>query len=169
MSSLPFSLTPRRISLALAVICLLAVAAALVFQHVFEYRPCPFCILQRLIFLAIAALCLVTASMRWRRTRIALKFVTVALCGFGIFTALYQNQIASKAYSCNLSYADKMLDALGVEALWPAMFQVTATCAEAAVKLFGVPFEFYSLSVFVFVGVVSAALAVRAMRFSHRA
>ena len=162
-------LTPRHASLALAVICLLAVTAALVFQHVFDYRPCPFCILQRLIFLAIATLCLVTASMRARRLRIALKLVTVVLCGFGIFTALYQNEVASKMFSCNLSYADKILNALGVESLWPAMFQVTATCAEAAVKMFGVPFEFYSLAVFAFVGLGSAILAVRAVKLPRAA
>jgi disulfide bond formation protein DsbB len=157
-------MTPRRISLALAMICLVAVSAALAFQHVLGYRPCPFCILQRLIFLAIAALCLGAASMRSQGLRVALKALTVLLCVFGVFTALYQNQVAAKAYSCNLSYADKILDALGVEALWPAAFQVTATCAEAAVKMLGVPFEFYALAVFAFVGIVSVWLAGRGLR-----
>ncbi len=167
MSSMGSLLGPRRASLLMAVLCLLAVAAALVLQHAFDYRPCPFCILQRLIFLAIATLCLVTASMRSRRLRIALKGLTFVLCGFGIFTALYQHEVASKSYSCNLSYADKMLNALGVESLWPALFQVTATCAEAAIKLLGVPFEFYSLALFAFVGLGSAALALRSVRVEH--
>jgi disulfide bond formation protein DsbB len=49
-----------------------------------------------------------------------------------------------------------------VESLAPWLFQVTATCADAAVDLFGVPYEYWSLAVFVALGV--GAIRVLSMR-----
>ena len=41
----------------IALLCVAAVAVALVSQHVFGLRPCAWCVLQRLIYLAIAVVC----------------------------------------------------------------------------------------------------------------
>jgi protein dithiol:quinone oxidoreductase len=154
----------RRVPLLMALACVLAVAGALLAQHVFDMRPCPWCILQRLIFIVIALVCVATAFVPWRRPRIVLNVTTVLLAGAGILAAVYQHEVASKSFSCNLTFADKVISALGVESLWPAMFQVTATCAEAAVSVFGVPFEFLSLALFALIGLVAVGLALRSVR-----
>jgi protein dithiol:quinone oxidoreductase len=148
----------------MAVACLLAVAGALVAQHAFGMRPCPWCILQRLLFIVIGFVALATAFAPARRLRIALNAATVVLASAGVIAAIYQHEVAAKSYSCNLTAADKFITALGLESAWPWMFQVTATCAEAAVSLFGVPFEFWSLALFTLLAVTAAGLVLRAIR-----
>ncbi len=164
MNRLRHLLSPRRLPLLMAAACVLAVAAAVTLQHVFDYRPCPWCILQRLIFLTIALFGIATALSPWRRLRIGLNAATLVLAALGISAAVYQHEVAAKMFSCNLTFADKVLSALGVEALWPALFQVTATCAEAAVNLLGVPFEFWSLTLFALLAVTAAGLMLRSVR-----
>ena len=127
-------------------------------------RPCPWCILQRLLFIVIGFVALATAFAPGRRLRIALNAATVALASAGVIAAIYQHEVAAKSYSCNLTAADKFITALGLESAWPWMFQVTATCAEAAVSLFGVPFEFWSLALFALLAVAAAGLVLRAIR-----
>lgn len=154
----------RRTPLLMAGVCLLAIGAALVAQHGFDMRPCPWCILQRLLFLVIAVLCVLTALLPWRRARIALNAATLLVAAAGILAAVYQHEVASKMFSCNLTFADKAITALGLESLWPAMFQVTGTCAEAAVSVFGVPFEYLSLALFALLGLTAAGLLLRSIR-----
>ena len=158
----------RRVPLVMAAACLLAVGAAFVMQHVFDYRPCPWCVLQRLIFMLIALLCFTTAFVPFRRVRIGLNAVTLLLAIGGIIAAVYQHEVASKLFSCNLTFADTIISALGVETLWPAMFQVTATCAEAAVSLLGVPFEYWSLMLFALLALGAASLLLRSVRVDAR-
>ena len=151
----------RRWLAGIALACLGAVCAALLAQHGFDMQPCPWCILQRLVYLAIAVAALAAAASR-RPLRALLAAVVLALAGAGATAAVYQHVVAAKQYSCNLTFADTVITALGVEKLWPALFQVTATCADAAVSVLGVPFEYWSLALFALVG--AAALRVLAAR-----
>ena len=50
----------------------------------------------------------------------------------------------------------RVIGVLKLESLAPDVFQVTASCAEAAVKVLGVPFEIWSLALFALVGLVAA-------------
>jgi disulfide bond formation protein DsbB len=76
--------------------------------------------------------------------------------------ALWQHFVAASSASCNLTLADRVVRGLGLDELWPQVFAPYASCAEAAVKLGGVPYEFYSLALFVLLG----ALAVQVLRKS---
>lgn len=142
---------------AIGLACLAAVGAALYAQHVLDMRPCPWCILQRLLFLVVAALALLGAMLRRPLRRVAAG-VVLLLAAAGVAAAVYQHEVAAKQHSCAFTFADQVLGALGVERLWPAVFAVTATCAEAAVSLLGVPFEYWSLALYLLVG--AAALRV---------
>ena len=141
----------------MAVACVAAVGAALVAQHGFDIQPCPWCILQRVIFLAIALVCSVAAAWPSRGARGALGGVALLLALCGVAAAYYQHAVAAKNSSCNLTLADKIITALGLESLAPALFQVTATCAEAAVSVLGVPFEYWSMALFVLLGAVAVS------------
>jgi disulfide bond formation protein DsbB len=144
-----------------ALLCIGAVGAALVSQHAFGMEPCPWCILQRVIFLAIALVCLIAAAMHARASVIGAGLLSMALAGCGVAAALYQHFVASKSASCNLTLADRIVGALKLEPLAPDVFQVRANCADAAVNLLGVPYEFWSLALFVVVGVVALRVLVR--------
>ena len=145
-------LTQRGWLLALALLCLGSVAAALVSQHVFDMQPCPWCILQRLIFLVIGLLLLAGAFLPGRAVFVV-GSVVFALSG--IATALYQHYVAAKSSSCNLTLADKIISGLGLDKALPPLFEVKASCADAAVDMLHVPYEFWSLGLFVVVAVAA--------------
>jgi disulfide bond formation protein DsbB len=154
-------LSSRQWLLAMAALCVAAVGIALVSQHVFDMQPCPWCILQRLVFLVVALLCVTGALVG---APVARKvFAAGALVGslMGATAAMYQHAVAAKSSSCALTFADKVLAALGVEALAPWLFQVTATCADAAVSVLGVPYEYWSLALFVLLAIASLRVLVQ--------
>ncbi len=129
-----------------------ALGAALVSQHMFDMQPCPWCVLQRLIFaaLALAALSgLVWTSRSGRRVSAALGIVLAAL---GVAAALWQHAVSAKSASCNQTLADRIVSGLQLDALLPAVFAATASCADAAVELFGMPYEYWSLALFGLLG-----------------
>lgn len=150
-------LTQRGALLALALFCFALVGAALVSQHVFDMQPCPWCILQRIIFLVIALLLLAGALLPGRA---AFVVGAVAFALAGIVTALYQHFVAAKSSSCNLTLADKIISGLGLDKALPPVFEVKASCADAAVDMLHVPYEFWSLGFF-FVVAVAAVWALR--------
>ena len=155
-------LTSRQWLLAMAGLCLAAVAAALLSQHVLGMQPCPWCILQRLLFVVIALVCLLAAAIGAPPARRTLAGVALLLSIAGIAAALWQHLVAAKSSSCSLTLADKVLNALGVEALAPWLFQVTASCADAAVSIVGLPYEYWSLGLFVVLGAMSLRPLTRA-------
>ena len=154
------ALTPRQSLLAIAALALAGVVAALVGQYGYDMRPCPWCILQRVLFVLIALLCLLGALPASRPAQRVAAGGGVLLAALGIAAALWQHFVAAKSTSCNLTFADKLLGALQVESLSPQLFGITGSCADAAVDLLGVPFEFWSLALFV----VLAVLAMPALR-----
>jgi protein dithiol:quinone oxidoreductase len=150
--------------LAIAALCFAGVGAALVTQHWFDMAPCPWCVLQRLIFVAIGVVALL--GLAWRSVlgqRVTL-FVLLLLCGSGIAAALWQHFVAAASASCNLTLADRIVSGLRLDALLPGVFQATASCAEAAVDLAGVPYEFWSLALFIAIEAAVVGLLVRVRR-----
>lgn len=150
---------PKRPGLLLAgmaVLSVAAVGAALVSQHVYGMEPCPWCILQRVIFLAIALVCVIG----FVSTRIAGGLaLLLSLCGIG--AALWQHFKAASSTSCALTVADQIVIAMKLDSLWPDVFLARASCADAAVKLLGVSYDFWSLGLFVLLG-LGATIALRA-------
>ena len=150
-------LTSRSALVALALLCLVAVGAALVSQHVYDMQPCPWCILQRVIFVLIAVLLLLGAFLPGRIAFVGLAVLSALA---GIAAALYQHFVAAKSDSCNLTLADKIVSGIGLDKLLPPVFEVRASCADAAVDLLHLPYEFWSLGLYV----VLAVAAVWALR-----
>ena len=148
--------------LGIAAACVVAVGAALVGQYGFDMQPCPWCILQRLIYLALALVCIAAALPDGRGPRLALGGLAFVLAGCGVAAAIWQHVVAAKQFSCNLTLADNIITALRLESLLPSLFQVTATCADAAVSLLGVPFEYWSLLLYALFGAAIARLILRA-------
>jgi disulfide bond formation protein DsbB len=156
--------TPARLLAAGVVVPLAAVGLALVTQHVFGMQPCPWCVLQRLIFVAISLAALV--GLAGHSTRLlVVRRLGAALMGLlalgGIAAALWQHFVASSSTSCNLTVADRIVSGVGVDALWPEVFAPYASCADAAAKLLGLPYEFYSLTLFIFLGAAALLLLRR--------
>jgi protein dithiol:quinone oxidoreductase len=131
------------------VLCLAAVAVALVSQHVYDKQPCPWCVLQRLIFVVIALVALIGLAL----PRIGGGLVLL-LALSGMAAALWQHFVAASSSSCNLTLADRIVTSTQLDVLLPDVFQARAGCADAAVILFGLPYEFWSLALFALAGAV---------------
>ena len=132
-----------------------AVAAALVTQHVFEMQPCPWCVLQRLIFVLIGLVALVALTWPGIGVRRASAFGLFLLGGAGVAAALWQHFVAAASTSCNLTLADRIMNGSGLPALLPDVFEARATCADAAVRLLGLPYEFWALGLFVVIAIAA--------------
>ena len=142
-----------------------AVATALVGQHGFDMQPCPWCALQRLIFVGIGLVALL--GLAWNGTllaRRAVPLLLLLLCGCGIASALWQHFVAAASASCNLTLADRILSASQLDQLLPEVFQPRASCADAAVDVLGVPFEFWSVAMFAFIEAAALWLFVAGRR-----
>ena len=126
-----------------------AVVAALVSQHAFGMQPCPWCVLQRLIFVAIGAFALL--GLVWRGVAGSRVTATLALvlAVAGVATAFWHHFVAAKSASCNLTLADRVVGATQLDRLLPDVFEARATCADAAVDLFGIPYAMWAAFVFV--------------------
>jgi disulfide bond formation protein DsbB len=153
---------PTRIFALAATLSATAVAIALVSQHVFDMQPCPWCALQRLIFVLLALLALVGLFWRNRAARLASAGAMDLLATCGAASALWQHYVAAASQSCNFTLADKILSGLRLDAAFPEVFAPRASCAEAVASLFGVPYEFWSLTLFVVIAIL-AMLALLAM------
>jgi disulfide bond formation protein DsbB len=139
----------------IAIACFAAVGGALVSQYTFDMQPCPWCVLQRLIYLLIGTLSLIGALVPWLTVRRIVAGGSVLLAILGVFSALWQHFVAAASDSCNLTLADRILSALGLYELLPWVFEPTASCADAAVNLLGVPYAIWSLVLFFIVGLGS--------------
>ena len=146
-----------------ALAALLALGTALVSQHAFEMQPCPWCVLQRLIFVVIAVVCGLGWAVRHATLRRVAAGLALGLAGCGIGAALWQHFRAAASASCNLTLADKIVNgALQLDSLLPEVFAVRASCADAAVNLLGVPYDFWSLALFTAMAVAMAVAVQRA-------
>ena len=143
-----------------ALICIAALAVALISQHVFDMQPCPWCVLQRAIYLAIALACGLGLLWRSRTGRLVATALALVLAVSGIAAALWQHFQAAASASCNLTLADKIVSRwLQLDSLLPDVFSPRASCADAAVNLLGVSYDFWSLALFIMIdGLLTLAL-----------
>lgn len=144
---------------AVAVTSLAAIAAALVSQYQFDMQPCPWCILQRLVFLAIGVVAALAALIVPLRRVLAAAVVPLAAAG--VAAAIWQHQVAAASESCNLTLAERIVGWTGLDAALPQVFVAYASCQEAAADLLGVPYEFWSLALFVALGAAGVIAARR--------
>ena len=145
----------------IAIAALAAIGAALVSQYRFDMQPCPWCVLQRLIFVAIAVAAVI--GLVWRRAAghaVAATLVFL-LAWAGIASAAWQHFYAAPSASCNLTLADKIINGIGLDGLLPDVFAPRATCADAAVSLLGVPYDFWSLALFALLGLAALTVLLR--------
>jgi disulfide bond formation protein DsbB len=142
---------------AIAGVSLGAVGLALATQHLWGMEPCPWCILQRLIFVLIALAALLGLLLGRLFAGVLVLVSSLA----GVAAALWQHFVAAASDSCKLTLAEKVIAGLGLDGSLPEVFQPRASCADAAVKLLGLPYEWWSLALFVLLGFAALRLLKR--------
>jgi disulfide bond formation protein DsbB len=136
---------------------LAAVGVALYTQYRLDMQPCPWCVLQRAICVAIALVALPGLLLRLPLLRKTSAGLALLLSVCGVAAALWQHFVAASSTSCVQTLADRIVQGSGLAERWPEVFAAYASCADAAVKVFGLSYEFYSLALFVLLAVLMAA------------
>lgn len=148
-----------------ALAALAALGIALVSQHHFDLQPCPWCVLQRLIFVLGAGVALLEAaaviaaqrrvSGAQRRVPLGCQWAAglrLLLAVAGVAAAAWQHLVAAAQASCKLTHADQILAWTQLDRLVPDLFQPRASCLDAKAWLLGVPYEFWSGTLFILLG-----------------
>lgn len=158
--------TRLRLGLIAAVgLALASLGVALVAQHRFGMQPCPWCIVQRVILLGVAAAALAGLAGPGRWAPVLGAAGVAGLGAGGVAAAIFQHQVAARDASCALTMADRFLMATGLESALPWLFQVTATCMEAAAyTLLGLGFEVWAGALFGLLTLGAATLLGAALR-----
>lgn len=125
-----------------------AVGAALFTQYRLDMQPCPWCVLQRALFMALSLAALPGLLIRLPLLRKTSAGLALLLASLGMAAALWQHFVAAASVSCKQTLADQIVQGSGLAERWPEVFAAYASCAEAAAQLFGISYEFYSLSLF---------------------
>jgi disulfide bond formation protein DsbB len=74
----------------------------------------------------------------------------------GVLAAWFQAAVASQSFSCAQTLADLLMTQTGLETAMPALFGIYASCMEARVKVFGLEYAYWSLLLFVLLGLLIA-------------
>jgi len=149
---MPISNMPNQKHL-FAAISLLSVGSvliALMSQHLFGMAPCAWCVFQRVIYLAIGVVSGLAAwqgSMRTIPARIYAA-TTSLLATAGIASAIYQQNVAAKMFSCDQTLADRWMTQSGLESAVPWLFGIYASCMDAVVYLMGIEYATWSAMLF---------------------
>lgn len=151
--------------LACAVLAVGAVGVALVLQHWFDMAPCAWCTFQRLLFLLVGAFALIGWLARGSRAMaVAMSALAFASAAGGTWAALHQQFVASQSESCVFTFADRTMMKLRLDESLPWLFEATASCSEANLPLFGVPFAIWSALLFAVLFAILLRVAVRGAR-----
>lgn len=150
----------------IALLCVVALAIALVSQHVFGMRPCAWCVFQRLIFAAIAAVCWLGLLLgrSWPAIRRLAALLVAALSVGGVAAAWYQYTVAANLFSCDQTFADRFMVQSGLDAALPWVFGIFATCMDAKVELLGLEYALWGLGLFIVTGILAVVVIAQDKR-----
>src|SRR5690606_2811644 len=150
----------------IAGLCVAAVGAALVSQHFFDMPPCAWCVFQRLLFLVIALVCwagVLAGRVSAPAPRLAGALAALLSAG-GVLAGWYQHTVAAEMFSCDRTFADRVMVESGLDAGLPWLFGIFASCMDARIELLGVEYVLWAMALFVLTGALGLAAAFRRPR-----
>lgn len=151
----------RSLLTGITVLPLAAVAAALYTQYRMDMMPCAWCVLQRLCFVVIAAAGLLGLLLPGAVLRRVAGVLALLGAAAGITAALWQHFVANASASCAMSLADRLMGFTGLDSRFPEVFAAYASCADAKVDLLGLPYEFWSLGLFIVLAIAALRVVLR--------
>ena len=151
----------RSLLTGITVLPLAAVAAALYTQYRMDMMPCAWCVLQRLCFVVIAAAGLLGLLLPGAALRRVAGVLALLGAAAGITAALWQHFVANASASCAMSLADRLMGFTGLDSRFPEVFAAYASCADAKVDLLGLPYEFWSLGLFIVLAIAALRVVLR--------
>ncbi len=146
---------------------LAGLSIALISQHVFDMRPCAWCVFQRVLLLGILGFCIfgqLLATLKLRLLSQLFGALSLLTALGGIAAAWYQYTVASKLFSCDLSFADRFMTQSGLESSLPWLFGIYGSCMDATVHVLGIEYAIWALMLF---AIISALMLYGLVRQSR--
>ncbi len=140
----------NRLFLLIGFLCFIFITLILIAQYFFEMKPCAWCILQRLIYIVIGCITLINLLF-FKRKKTKLNFsalLIVILGSFGISSAWLQYNNSSESMTCDMTFAEKIIDITGLDIRIPWLFGIQALCTNSEFYLFGIEYPIWSLILF---------------------
>ncbi len=142
-----------------------SVAFALISQYVFDMQPCAWCVFQRLLYLLIGAVAILLTLGQPSRLRLSIGAAgIIATAIAGVASAVYQEKVAANTFSCAQTVADQLMTKSGLDAAFPWLFGIYASCMEARIKLMGIEYAWWSMVMFSILGVLGIITLVKLRR-----
>lgn len=157
--------SPRPLAAA-AALAVFALSAALFTQHALDMQPCSWCVAQRMAIIVAGACAAVGVTLGRGAAARIFAGLTLLTALAGLAAAVWQQGWASKSLSCALTWPDRIVMKTGLGQLLPAVFQPTASCAEANQALLGLPYALWSAIAFIGIALLSWS-ALRGPRLRH--
>jgi disulfide bond formation protein DsbB len=90
------------------------------------------------------------------RLRLAIGSASILAASIaGVTSAWYQEKVAANNFSCAQTFADQIMTKSGLDAAFPWLFGIYASCMDARVKLLGIEYAWWSLAMFTLLGIVA--------------
>ena len=142
---------PRRVLLAICVVCIGMLAFGLYLQHVVGLEPCPMCIVQRYALILVAVFTGVAFAVRAGAMRLWLLLLAIIASGFGAFVAARQSWLQwypPEFASCSRDFYG-MIETFPLKRALPMIFRGSGDCTKIDWTLFGASLANWSFIAFV--------------------
>jgi disulfide bond formation protein DsbB len=163
-----FDNAPRRVLVAVAVVCVALLAFGLVLQHVVGLEPCPMCIVQRYAMVLVAVAAGVAAIFKGRVAALAGSSLVLLFSGFGAFTAARQSWLQwypPEIASCGRDFYG-MIENFPLKRAIPMIFKGSGDCTKVDWTFLGLSIANWSFLWFCFFALVAVLLIARQLRGS---
>ena len=121
---------PRRVYLAVVLLCAGLLAFGLYLQHVVGLEPCPMCIVQRYTLVLVGVVAAVAAALRRRGLQRGLSLLLLVLAVFGAFVAARQSWLQwypPEVATCGRDFYG-MIESFPLQRAIPMIFKGSGDC-----------------------------------------
>jgi disulfide bond formation protein DsbB len=157
---------PRRIFVAIALVCLALLGYGQYLQHVVGLNPCPMCIVQRYAMVLVAACAALTGATGRKGLQIGGGLLTLALCGGGAYVAARQSWLQwypPEVVSCGRDLYG-MIETFPLQRAIPMIFKGSGDCTAIDWTFLGGTIANWSFLSFCGMGLVALLLVWRRLR-----
>lgn len=157
---------PRRIFLALGVLCVAMLGYGLYLQQFAGLNPCPMCIVQRYALIVVAIIALLTAATSLKANHIAGAALLLLSCCFGAFVAARQSWLQwypPEVATCGRDFYG-MIESFPLQRAIPMIFKGSGDCAAVDWTFLGGSLANWSFLSFTTFGVLAALMIWRLAR-----
>ena len=157
---------PRRVFLALGVLCIGMLAFGMYLQLIVGLHPCPMCIVQRYALIFVAIIALLAGAGARKGLHIIGTLLILAGAGFGAFVAARQSWLQwypPEVATCGRDFYG-MIESFPLQRVIPMIFKGSGDCSAVDWAFLGGTLANWSFLTFTTFGVLAVLMVWRLLR-----